>query len=470
MRQPRTLRVIEYFLFFEKTFILRALLFLLSTLSDFSDEVLFCLFGSSMSTQASHTRTSRWTRIPSTNIARLVTSAAGTPFLDGYSTGAAAFLIILIPKLSAWDIGLFTSLYFVGFSLGAPVIGRLADRFGRRKPFLWTFCALIPAVLLGSLSAERFLFPALLLSRFLCGFLLGGDYPVSQALVTELAPEKHQRTALSTLMLAWYIGAILAVLLFLPIAFFDLPWQTFAWLETFFVTLFLLGRFGIPESPVWLARYVAQPSPPSEKTVLPIVRSPSDISSTEIRRRFLFCAFFWSCQTIPATVLMLYSSRILESITGPDSAFSGVLLLYTCFLVGVLPALHPTLLKNPRRVLFGTFVVMALALACVAATFDGATSNVFMTSVGFILFAIAYGLQTPLDFVIPNTILPDNARARLVGILTMISRVSTMGAALLFPALAELVPINAIFLGGTLMLLAGAATSLSFAPAQTHKN
>ena len=36
---------------------------------------------------------------------RLSAAAAGTPFLDGYSTGSAAFLILMIPGLTAWEMG-----------------------------------------------------------------------------------------------------------------------------------------------------------------------------------------------------------------------------------------------------------------------------------------------------------------------------------------------------------------------------
>ena len=50
---------------------------------------------------------------------RFSAAAAGTPFLDGYSTGSAAFLILMIPGLTAWEMGAFASLYLLTVSVGA---------------------------------------------------------------------------------------------------------------------------------------------------------------------------------------------------------------------------------------------------------------------------------------------------------------------------------------------------------------
>lgn len=395
---------------------------------------------------------------PKASPLRLVAAAGATPFLDGYSTGSAAFLIIMIPGLSAWSTGLFTSLYYVGFALGAPVIGRLSDRFGRRAPFLLAMGALIPALLLSVLPQAWDGLLLLLASRLLCGVLLGGDYPVSQAIVTELAPEGARHRCLISLMLAWYLGAIAAVLLFLPISALGLSWRSYFWIEATLAALALAWRTGIPESPSW-RRAPADDQPQAA----PAARDCAACSPAETLRRFLFCAFFWSCQTIPVTVLMLYSSPILESLTGPGSAFTGVLLLYACFLAGVLPALHPALARNPKQLLTGTFLAMAVSLAAVAAAFCAPESagrlGPLAAGAAFIVFALAYGLQTPLDFVIPNVLLPERARARLVGALTTIARVATMGSALLFPALAERLPLAILLLAGSAVLLAGAAAS-----------
>lgn len=181
---------------------------------------------------------------------------------------------------------------------------------------------------------------------------------------------------------------------------------------------------------------------------------------------FSFCTVFWLCQTIPATVLMFYSTKILSGFLDTESTFIQVLLLYGCFFIGVLPSTHPALAKRPKAVLIGTFFLMAFALGIIALGQD-IHSSVLMGS-AFILFALAYGLQTPLDFVFPNMLFPAGSRARLVGLTTTISRIGSMGAAFAFPLLSESFSVESLFWAGCAFLLFGAAFSWKNAPQDAY--
>lgn len=86
----------------------------------------------------------------------------------------------------------------------------------------------------------------------------------------------------------------------------------------------------------------------------------------------------------------------------------------------------------------------------------------------FILFALAYGLQTPLDFVFPNMLFPAGSRARLVGLTTTISRIGSMGAAFAFPLLSESFSVESLFWAGCAFLLFGAAFSWKNAPQDAY--
>lgn len=80
-------------------------------------------------------------------------------------------------------------------------------------------------------------------------------------------------------------------------------------------------------------------------------------------REWLFCCAFWLCQTIPVTVILFYSPIILSDVTGSADQTGRVALIYTLFMIGILPM---TLLKrtiNPAKVLVVTAVVMAASLA-----------------------------------------------------------------------------------------------------------
>ncbi|WP_295476949.1 MFS transporter [uncultured Sutterella sp.] len=396
---------------------------------------------------------------------RLCAAAAGTPFLDGYATGSAAFLIMMIPGMTAWETGAFTGIYLLVFSVGAVVFGWLADHFGRRRIFSGSMLALgagtIASLLLFGASADvdatvgAAQLSALLGLRALMGLLLGGDYPVGQALITELIAEEERAQHLSLLMFGWYAGALFAVLLSRPIFALDLSWTTFLWVQAALALLFWAARRGVPESAAWsAARRRADAAPGGRRGAF---SEPGSL------RAFLFCTVFWLAQTIPATVLMFYSTKILSGFLDTKNAFIQVLLLYGCFLLGVLPAAHPALARCPKAVLIGTFLAMAASLAAVTLGRD--MHSTLMTGAAFILFALAYGLQTPLDFVFPNMLFPARTRARLVGLTTTVSRVGSMGAAFAFPVLAEEFPVAALFWSGCAVLLFGALFSWRFAPA-----
>ena len=399
---------------------------------------------------------------PDSSTLRLAVSGAGTPFLDGYSTASAAFVITFLTDMPGWQIGLFTSLYFVGFSTGSIAFGALADRFGRRGLFVYSMLGMTAASLLPAVQSE-FLptFAALLASRLITGFLLGGDYPVGQALVTELTPRESQSRSLTFLMYGWYVGAIFAVLLYVPFSYFGLPWQAFFWIEAAVALLLFAGRIGVPESPSWRGEKKERSIELRQRKQNEPGLMQSLAGSTG--QNFLFCSVFWLCQTIPATVLMLYSTKILTDLIGSGNAFVQVLLLYACFFAGVLPAAWGPFVRHPKRVLVGTFIAMGAALLLITALKGAGTP--LITGGAFILFALAYGLQTPLDFVVPNLLFPERVRARLVGSLTTISRVGTMASAFLFPMLAEHVPVTALFAAGAFILFFGAFYSYRYAPA-----
>lgn len=281
----------------------------------------------------------------------------------------------------------------------------------------------------------------------------------SQALVAELIPAKDRARHLSLLMFGWYAGALFAVLISWPLRAFNLPWLSFLWIQALLAIFFWFGRRSVPESAAWSeARCAANSS--NRKAAHGIFAEEGTLTA------FLFCTVFWLCQTIPATVLMFYSTKILSGFLDTESTFIQVLLLYGCFFIGVLPSTHPALAKRPKAVLIGTFFLMAFALGIIALGQD-IHSSVLMGS-AFILFALAYGLQTPLDFVFPNMLFPAGSRARLVGLTTTISRIGSMGAAFAFPLLSESFSVESLFWAGCAFLLFGAAFSWKNAPQDAY--
>lgn len=144
---------------------------------------------------------------------RVMLSSGAGPFLDGFSTASAAFLISLIEGITPLETAFFTSLYLAGSFIGAALFGSIADHVGRRPPFL---VAMAVVCALTVLAATFPIIGLLLFMRLALGICLGGDYPVGQAMVFETVPAKRRNTALSILMLAWYLGALTGIFASIP--------------------------------------------------------------------------------------------------------------------------------------------------------------------------------------------------------------------------------------------------------------
>jgi putative MFS transporter len=143
---------------------------------------------------------------------------------------------------------------FIGMFFGAVLFGRLADRIGRRKAFLFGLSWFSAFSLAGAFAPS----PALLvLARFLAGVGIGAVYPVADSYLADVLPKEHRGRMASYA----YTCSFLAV----PFAAFLAWWLTrhsplgiagWRWLLALgaggAVIVFILNRW-LPESPRWLA-------------------------------------------------------------------------------------------------------------------------------------------------------------------------------------------------------------------------
>lgn len=94
------------------------------------------------------------------------------------------------PQALSWHTGLLTGAYIIAIFVGAPVWGRISDRYGR-KP-------IILVGLLGFAATTGFFavtesLPLLYLGRFLAGLFAAAITPVAYALIGDHAPSKEWR-------------------------------------------------------------------------------------------------------------------------------------------------------------------------------------------------------------------------------------------------------------------------------------
>jgi putative MFS transporter len=137
---------------------------------------------------------------------RVALASCGGVFSDGYGLGIIGISLSRVPPqlgLNPVWMGLLGGASLFGLFAGALLTGPAADRFGRR-PILACNMAVLGALSLLQGLADS---PAQLLAlRLAIGFLLGTDYVVSKALLTEFTPRSTRGRILGLLAVAWAGG------------------------------------------------------------------------------------------------------------------------------------------------------------------------------------------------------------------------------------------------------------------------
>lgn len=156
--------------------------------------------------------------------------------------------------LSATAVGFVGTVYLLGEVVGALVFGRITDKLGRRRLFMWTLALYLVASGIAGLSPTLWF---LLVFRFLAGAGIGGEYSAINSAIDELIPSYYRgRVDIAINGTYWFgamMGSALSVVVLNPHV---LP-VAWGWRIGFFVgpvigLIILAIRRHIPESPRWL--------------------------------------------------------------------------------------------------------------------------------------------------------------------------------------------------------------------------
>ena len=190
---------------------------------------------------------------------RVVAALGITWLLDGLEGGVGGALSGALKQHETMgftdaQLGLSSTFYLAGTVVGALVFGYLADRYGRRKLFLWTLAVYVCATTATACSCNLLTFT---ICRTLTGAGIGGEYSAITSAVDELIPARMRGTVdlviNSTFWIGVVLGSLVAVGFLSPHVFgLRLGWRLafFAGLPIAVLVLFL--RRHIPESPRWL--------------------------------------------------------------------------------------------------------------------------------------------------------------------------------------------------------------------------
>ena len=403
-------------------------------------------------------------------------------FTDAYDLfviGIASALITKDWNLSSGKLALLNSTMLFAAFIGAFVFGRFADVIGRKRVY-WIVAAIMIAGALGAALSESFW--VLIAFRFVLGFGVGGDYPVSAVMVSEYANRKDRGKLVGmvfgTQALGLIVGPLIALALLGSGASDDVTWRILLALGAVPAAAVIYLRCRMPESP----RFQIQVQGRAEQAASRMsaftggqvngngngaapAREEMGLRSFLTTRRWLITlagtAGTWFLLDYAYYGNTISTPQILGLISPHASTMTKIALQLAIFAVAAVPGYVLAIATldriGHRRLQLTGFAIMALCFLIIAAVPRMTTMVVpFLLVYGVSYFFTEFG-PNMTTFVIPSELYPVSMRATGHGISAGVGKLGAFIGVFLFPLLQ-----TSLGLRGTLLLTAGVAV-LGFA-------
>jgi len=409
-------------------------------------------------TSVPETRTTDLTGIPMDAALRhlrrraLLVSGIGF-FTDAYDLFVIGIVSTLLKgqwHLGSGQLALLNAVMLGAAFLGALAFGRLADVIGRTRVY-WMSAAMMVLAAIGSALSPSL--GVLVAFRFLLGFGVGGDYPVSAVLMSEYAHHSNRGRMIGLVFSAQAVGLVVGPLAALALlgggAGPDMTWRL------------LLGLGAIPAAAaVWLRR--TMPEPPRYQ-VRP-ARRPRQRGTSQGMRELL------ASRTLLLTLIgtagcwflldyayygnTISTPQIIALIAPHASPTATIAIELAIFAVAAVPGYALAIARmdqfGHRRLQLAGFLMMGACFAVIALV-PGMTTVVvpFLLAYGISYFFTEFG-PNMTTFVLPSELFPTRLRATGHGISAGVGKLGAFIGVFLFPVLQ-----HSLGLRGTLLLTAG---------------
>ena len=394
-------------------------------------------------------------------------------FTDAYDLfviGIAATLIKQQWHLDSGRLALLNSTMLFAAFLGAFVFGRVADILGRKRVY-WLVAAIMVAGALGSALSPSFW--VLIVFRFVLGFGVGGDYPVSAVLMSEYANRRDRGKLVgmvfSTQALGLIVGPLIALVLLGGGVSDGLAWRIMLGIGAIPAAAVVYLRRQMPESPRYQAQVQGLHSTAaiglaefSEGAVVseptPAITHRMGLRSFLTNRRWLVTlagtAGCWFLLDYAYYGNTISTPQIIGLITPNSSITTTIAIQLVIFVVAAVPGYLLGIARmdkiGHRRLQLIGFTMMALCFAVIGLV-PGLTTAVvpFLLVYGVSYFFTEFG-PNMTTFVMPSEVFPVTMRATGHGISAGIGKLGAFIGVFLFPLLQ-----SSFGLRGTLLLTAG---------------
>jgi len=401
-------------------------------------------------------------------------------FTDAYDLFVIGIASTLIAKewgLSSGELALLNSTMLAAAFLGAFVFGRFADLAGRKRVY-WMVAAIMIVGALGSAVSPSLW--VLIVFRFVLGFGVGGDYPVSAVMMSEYANRKDRGKLVGmvfgTQALGLIVGPLIALALLGGGVSNDVAWRVLLGLGAVPAAAVLYLRTRMPESP----RYQVQVQGQAERATSQLAyftsgqvsgagsggaRQEMGLRAFLTNRRYLILlagtAGTWFLLDYAYYGNTISTPQILGLISPSASTTTKIALQLAIFVVAAVPGYVLAIARldriGHRRLQLLGFAMMSLCFAIIAVV-PGLTTMVvpFLLVYGLSYFFTEFG-PNMTTLVMPSELYPVSMRATGHGISAGVGKFGAFIGVFLFPVLQ-----TSLGLRGTLLLTAGVSV-LGFA-------
>jgi len=393
--------------------------------------------------------------------------ATGGTLLDGmavFTLGVAMPLIVARFGIEPHVQGLLAAALVFGAVIGAALGGPAADRLGRRPMMLLDMLIIVTGAVISALADDA---GTLIAGQLLMGIGIGIDFPVSAAYVAEWMPRRIRSRMLVATIACQSVGFVVAAALCLAlisISDSEALWRWFLFGEAAAAALFLLLRFGLPESALWLAGMgrlaeaktvlagVVAAAADANFTTAPATPTTGEASgygvlfSRTYRKRTALAALPWFLLDIATYGVGLFTPVILAAIhfgkvhsgtiAGEWVGITGTGAIDLFLLLGFLIGLWTVPRFGRVRMQVAGFVLMAAAMGILFVAVQmtgGSTAKTVWIFAGFVLFNLAMNAgPNSTTFAMASALFPTTLRASANGLAAAVAKLgATLGVFLL---------------------------------------
>jgi MFS family permease len=378
-------------------------------------------------------------------------------FTDAYDLFVIGIVSTLLKSewhLDTSQLALLNAVMLGAAFLGALVFGRLADKIGRTRVY-WMSAALMVIAAVGSALAPSL--AVLVAFRFLLGFGVGGDYPVSAVLMSEYADHRNRGRMVGLVFSAQAVGLVVGPLIALALlgggAGPGATWRILLGIGAIPAAAAVWLRRKMPEPPRFQAR-AASPVQPGAQAAGEAVGLRAFLASRRLLVLLAGTAGCWFLLDYAYYGNTISTPQIIALISPHASQMTTIAIQLAIFVVAAVPGYVLAIATmdriGHRRLQLMGFILMGVCFAVIGLV-PGMTTAVvpFLLVYGVSYFFTEFGPNVT-TFVLPGELFPTRLRATGHGISAGIGKLGAFIGVFLFPVLQ-----HSLGLRGTLLLTAG---------------